>query len=202
MSLPDANDPLVLADGTVINPTTGEPERARQRFIDVPTHSQAQQAATSFKRKLIDMPAPPQHMNGISLVVLYTMYGLSDADIATLLDVDEKQIGRMRMHDAYTKMYNEVVQGIIQQDKDSVQTLLSQASHGAARRVIAIAEQDEDDALAFAASKDILDRAGHRAQDTANERMANAMTGLTINIKRATSDDDVPDVSITLGDSE
>ena len=98
--LASPNSPLVLADGTVINPITGAVQRdeAAQQFVEIPTAREAIRELTSIRRRISDLPVPPKQMNLVNLVVMYTLFGLCDQDIAVVLSVTEQQIKNIKWY--------------------------------------------------------------------------------------------------------
>ena len=59
------NEPLVLADGTIINCNDGSISVDEDEIVEVPTHTEIQRDIVAKKRRLIDLPVPPQQMNTI-----------------------------------------------------------------------------------------------------------------------------------------
>lgn len=200
MALPDNNAPLTLADGTQIDPATRRPVRATMQYVEVDSNTKLQAQSTRIKRKLADLPVAPDHMNALSLVVMYTMYGLDDDDICYLLGCSTEQLGKLRMQEAYQTVYNHVVDGVVADDADNVRAVLAKASHRAAHRVVELANQEDDLNVSLHASKDILDRAGHSSKDAMAARTP-MEAGLRIEIIDNTDrEDGPPRINITVGD--
>lgn len=171
----DAAEPLVLADGTKIDPSTGEVLKERKQraaFTEVPAPSVAQALVVKSKRSVADLPAPPAQLTGVALVAFYTLFGLGDRDISLALDgkISEEQVRRIRTLDAYKDFMNDAKANIIETSTDLVRDVFQQNAVGAARTVVELA-QSNNDVLAFKASQDILDRAGHRPADIIEHRL-------------------------------
>lgn len=195
MSLPAVNEPLVLADGTKIDPATGKVIKDNVRkFVEVPNGRAAQAAVTKVKRKLVDMPAPPQQMNALSVVLTYTMAGLSDADIAIATGLSTEQVERMRSLEAYSQLHELVTKAIVEQDADNVRTLFAANASRAANRMLELADS-ENEAVAIRATADILDRAGHRPADVVEHRHA-MEGGLTIRVIKQDNTQQVPVIDL------
>lgn len=165
--LADPDEPLVLADGTKINPVDGKViKTASERFIQVPSPSEAQKLIVKTRKTVADLPLPPQQLSGVALVAFYTLFGLHDKEISIAVDgrLTVEQVKQIRELEAYKDFMVNAKQNIIETETDTVRGLFSAAAHGAAKKIIEHAE-GENDVLSFKASQDILDRAGHRPAD-------------------------------------
>lgn len=170
MPLPSHDEDLVLADGTVIAPNGKARKLAPSRFVHVPSNTQAQKTITKANRRLADLPALPSQLNVISVVMCYSIWGLSDMEIAAAVNLTLDQVHRIRQHEAYAKMHQEVVSNVLESDGASVRDLFAAHAHGAAHKIINLSQESEDDVVALRASQDLLDRAGHRPADVVEHR--------------------------------
>jgi hypothetical protein len=165
------NEPLQLADGTLINPANGKVIKDTPSFFEVPAPSEAQAIVVRARKSVHDLPVPPAQMNGIALVAFYTLFGLNDTDIAIALDgkLTEDQIGNIRKLTVYKDFMTNAKQNLLESAQEQVRELLQQHAHGAAKKVIA-AVDSENDVLSFKAAQDVLDRTGHRPADIVEHR--------------------------------
>jgi hypothetical protein len=175
----DTSEPLVLADGTKIDPASGKviKERGRQ-MIEVPSSTEAQKIIAKTRRSIAELPAPPQQMTPVALVAFYTLFGLSEQDISLALDgrLTVEQIERVRELDAYKEFMVTARENIIETSTNKVRDIFHRHAERAASTIVEMIDSDVD-GLAFAASKDLLDRAGHRPADIVEHRhmMENAL---------------------------
>ena len=166
-----SDNQLVLADGTIINVDTRKPEKKKdEKFIEVPTNNEAVREITAVRRRVSDLPLPPKQMNMVSVILSYTLFGLSDYEIAVATSLSEQQIGQIKMLDAYTSMYDSVVATIIKQDSEDIRTLFAQHAKKAFKNVVELADESENDLVRLSANKDVLDRAGFRPADVIEHR--------------------------------
>ena len=196
-ALVTGTEPLVLADGTKIDPASGKviKDKPAKQFIEVPSQREAQRLVTNARRVASDLPAPPQQMNAISLVVMYTLYGLDDKNIALVTSLSEKQIGNIKMTDAYDTMYKQVTKTILDSDTDDVRNLIQAGARTAAKKVMDSLDS-ENEILAFKAAQDILDRSGHRPADVVEHK--HSMTGgLTIEYIKREENNSIPMIDVT-----
>lgn len=161
-----------LPDGRKINIHTGEPASAMpSSMAQIPKHSEARETVAATRRKLVDLPALPEKMNVISVVVSYVLFGLSEDEIAIALQVSADRIRAIKMLDAYTEMYDQVVEGIKSRDLDPINKLIEDSAPTAVARITELVQQSDSDATSLKAAQDILDRSGRRAADIHEHRV-------------------------------
>lgn len=185
--LADINEPLLLADGTRIDTTTGEV--LYDSLVEVPSATEAIKLVTKTRKRIADLPDVPQRMHVVGAVLSYRLFGFDDQEIALALNLTEAQVGRIVMSDAFVTLHREVVSGILRSETDNVRSLFEQNARKAAENVVKIAARQ--DALGFRAARDVLDRAGMRPADVVEHR--HMMDGqLQIVHIRRDKDDDLP----------
>lgn len=165
--LADALDPLVLADGTKIDPSSGKVVREKKTsFIEIPSASQAVAIIAKTKRNVAELPLPPQKMNAVSLVLFYSMWGLAENDIAITVNITRDQVNNIKKLPEYLAMSQDIQRSILQHETNEVRDIFQKHARGAAEKIVEIAaDADADSVLGFKAAQDILDRAGHRPAD-------------------------------------
>jgi hypothetical protein len=182
MQLPTDNEPLVLADGTKIDPSTGKVvKEPKNGFVSVPSPSEAQRIVAKTRKTVADLPMPPQQLSGVGLVAFYTLFGLNDQDICIAVNnqITLEQLTRIRENEAYIEFMQTAKANILHTEQETVRELFAKRAIDAANKIVELAESDND-VLAFTASKDVLDRAGHRPADVVEHR--HKMEESTLNI--------------------
>ena len=172
MQLPADNEPLILADGTKIDPVSGKVIKAQtNQFISVPSPSEAQRIVARTRMTIADLPAPPKELSGVALVAFYTLFGLNDRDICIAVSnqLTIEQIETIRKLDAYIEFMTNAKANILHSETETVRDLFQEQAKLAAHKIVTLA-QSENDVLAFKASQDVLDRAGHRPADIVEHR--------------------------------
>jgi hypothetical protein len=172
-------EPLVLADGTKIDPVSGKvikADREQSSFVEIPSASEAQEIVARTRRSIAEIPLPVGQMNVVSLCLLYTLYGLSNADIAVATRTTVDQVKAIKLTPEYKDISKAVQSSILEHEANDIRGFFQQKSRKAAEKIVAIADEDEG-VLGFKASQDILDRAGHRPADVVEHRhrMENAL---------------------------
>lgn len=203
MLLADANEPLILADGTKIDPATGKVVREkRQNFVEIPNASQAIAIVAKTKRSISELPLPPQKMNAVSLVLFYTMFGLADADIAITVGISRDQVKNIKSLPEYLAASQDIQASVLAHETNEVRDIFQKHARGAAEKIVEIAANaDDDNPLGFAAAKDILDRAGHRPADVVLHKHGLDDSLKIVYIQQQPSEQ-IPDASIIDADFE
>lgn len=169
MALAGEGDYLILADGTKIAPT-GQvvKEKKYSKFVEVPAPSEAQAIVAKSRRAIGELPMPPAQMNTVSLVLFYTMWGLSDNDCALATGLSIPQVKNIKKLPEFIALSDDIKKSVLEHEAGDVRAMLASHASNAAQRVIDT--MDEEGALGFAAAKDILDRAGHRPADVVEHK--------------------------------
>lgn len=195
-------EPLILADGTRIDPITGKAikeKKERQGFTIIPSASEAQAIVAKTRRSIADLPMPSNQMNALSLVMFYKMYGLSNNDVAITVGVSLEQVKNIQALEQYKNLFADIQKSVLEHEADDIREFFKQNAKGAASKIVEIAQEDEG-VLGFKASQDILDRAGHRPADVVEHRhtMENSLRIEYID-KKATAVD-IPTIETTYRD--
>lgn len=197
-------DYIELADGTRIDPKTRKPVKEAQesKYYTVPSHSQAVKQVSSVRRRVADLPLPPKQMNTVSLVVFYSLFGMTQEDIGIALGITESQVQSLMEREEFSSVKDDLLGNIAEQSRDDVRSMFSNASVSAVQRLIDIAENDEtEDKNALAAINSILDRAGLRPTDVVEHR--HRVDGdLRIEYIRRDPANEVPTIDITPKDED
>lgn len=189
MNLPEPGTPLKLADGTEIDPATGKVVGA-EPFVKVPSTRELRENYAIIQRRLIDLPLPPQKMNGISIILTYKMIGLSDNEIALATGIKEEQVGQIVISDAFAELRQMVLENISAMDADTIRTSMKDNALMGVQRLGQLINS-EDETIALSASKDALDRDGYRPADVVEHRHK-MEGGLTIEVIRRDHSKEAP----------
>lgn len=189
MSLAQGNEPLRLADGSVVYP-------GGRIAGDTPVDAEGIGGVVSkvrVSRKISDLPDTPRVMNAIAVIMGYTLFGLDDESIAEAVKLKPDQVIRIKKSDPYTQMYDAVVRSVMDAETDVVREFISRnAKNAASVMVEALGAGNRADRMA--AARDILDRSGHRPADVVEHRHS-IDGGLVIEyVKR--SDEKVPTIDM------
>lgn len=197
MDLPMRDEPLVLADGTKIDPS-GKVIKDQPTFIEVPSNSEAQRIVARTRKTVADLPIPPAQLSGVALVAFYTLYGLNDLDVAIALDnkLSIEQIENIREQPAYQEFMEAARANLMHTETSVVRELFEQNAKNAATKILSHVES-ENDVLSFKAAQDILDRAGHRPADIVEHRHKMDAGALNIVITKRDETKAIPMIDVT-----
>lgn len=204
-----------LHDGTLIDPLTREPLKMMQpakaeNNVDRRSDGDSSddvgdtvevsdidiQIRPIARRSVMDLALSKQQMAVINNILVYTVWGLPDDEIATQCNCTVHQVAVVRDLDDYKRMYDSLVEGLRAGYADTVHGLLAEAAPIAARGMVSsLASKSAD--IRMSARKDILDRAGFRPADKV-EHTHNIGSGseLVIRIIKQNDADNVPTLDL------
>lgn len=192
--LPQGTEPLVLADGTKINPINGKLV-SDEPYVKVPNTEELKREITTARMRLSDLPAPPKQMNTISVILSYSLQGISDYDISMILSISEDAVLNIKKTDVYREVQANIIKSITESDLSDVRSLFVQKSRTAAQVMFDVLDDDDVGVLTkMTAAKDVLDRAGQRPVDIIEHR--HKMEG-GLTIEYVDKKDDIPTIDIT-----
>ena len=195
MPLPIGTEPLVLADGTKINPLDGKILKD-DILVEVPNTREIQRDIVAARKRIADLPLPTEQMNTLSLVMAYTVFGLSDKDIGSVLSLSGDQVHNIKMNDVYNELQRNLVQSIIHSDAAEVRDLFVLNSKTSAQLFIdTVKDPEMGIGTRLSAANNILDRAGHRPADIVEHRHK-VEGGLRIEYVKK-EEQDIPTIDVT-----
>jgi hypothetical protein len=197
MTLPLGTEPLQLADGTMINPISGAVMSAIDSIVtEVPNTEEMQRDIVASRKRIHDLPVPPKQMNTLSLVLMYSLFGLDNSDISNILSIDIEQLQNIKMNDAYNTLSTQIVNTIVESDTNSIRDMFAMNSRRSAQLFVdTVANPEMGITTRMTAANNILDRAGHRAADIVEHRHK-VEGGLTIEYIK-NDEQDIPTIDIT-----
>ena len=189
--LPQGTEPLVLADGTKINPVDGHVV-TDEVLVEVPNTAELKREIVASRKRINDLPVPPSQMNTISVIMSYSLFGIADEDISNTLLVPLEQLKAIKSSDVYAELQKQLLKNIIESDMSDVRSLFVQESHKAAKTMFNLLDSDSE-ATRGVAAKDVLDRAGQRPVDIIEHR--HKMEG-GLTIEYIEKKDDIPTIDV------
>jgi hypothetical protein len=165
---------LRLVDGTLIDPLTRKPvgestpplAQSDESEPD-PTVPTVADIRPQVRRSLLDLKLKPQQMAYINNVLVYSLWGLPDDEIAMQCNCELSDVLTVRDMTEYKDMHDALVDGIRSSYSTTAQGILADASvHAAA--IVVDTLKSKSVKMRFDAAKDVLDRNGHRPADRAN----------------------------------
>jgi hypothetical protein len=185
-------EPLVLADGTKIDPISGRVIRDDEpEIVEIPSATEAQRLVTETRRTLAELPAVPDTMNPINVVLCYDLFGMSTNEIAVATKLTIEQVESIKAHDAYGKMRASVCESIQSASENEVVDIMSKGRVRAARKLFKLID-DHDPDIALKASSQILthSKAMHEKND--------GMDVMEIKVIRKNADQEMPSITLKL----
>lgn len=115
-------DPLVLADGRVIEPIPAGGVKVEK--VDARPHDYK----ATKRRNIADLSAKPAVLNGIGVVLVYTLLGVGDREIAEALRIHVNKVKEVRKHPTYTEIFSLIQDEYINANSELIQARI--ASYG------------------------------------------------------------------------
>ena len=143
--LPQGTEPLVLADGTRINPIDGAVIE-EEVLVEVPNTEQIKREIVASRKRISDLPVPPGQMNTLSVVISYSLFGISDEDISSALLIPLEQLQTIKSSDEYTNLQGQFIKNILESDLSDVRGLFVERSRSAANLMIDTLENQDNSA--------------------------------------------------------
>jgi hypothetical protein len=193
--LPTGAEPLVLADGTKIDPISGGVVKDEEVLVRVPNNIEIKREIVASRMRIADLPVPPAQMNTLSVILSYSLQGISDNDISNVLSLPIDTVSNIKESDAYKDLQKVIVSKIVESDASDVRNMFVTNSMSAANVMVGVMEDAENGPVTrMTAAKDVLDRAGQRPVDIVEHRHK-MEGGLTIEYVEKKSD--IPTIDIT-----
>ena len=182
-------DPLVATTGELIEPDEdGEDEASSYALIPPSTPVPFKFYKPTTKRVLSDFRETKSVMNAAAVIFSYTLLGIGDAEICESTGLSIDQVSSVRDSRAYADVFQTVMRELINANSEYIEARIASYSGMALNNVASIAATAKNKGVKLSASKDLLDRAGHRPQDTVSRGNSN-MNELHIVITNAKDDD-------------
>jgi hypothetical protein len=156
LKLAKPGDPYVTGRGQIVEPVEREsPEPdVSSKAIDYKEYK------PNVRRSLRELPAETGTINGIGAVLLYTLLGVSNVEIAKALSVTLDTVRKVKEHEAYAKCFAMVTDGFISANSELLHARIASYSHDALTMVAKLAKEGKKEETKLRASTDLLDRAG------------------------------------------
>ena len=162
-------DPFIALDGSIIKPEYPEDYFPR---IKEDTKIDAVQFRGKRRRNLNELPAPTNVLNICGAVMLYSMYGVGDREIANALKCTVVDIEEVRSHAAYQEYLELIGHEIISAESDNLTHRIAAYAHGAVDTIAHVSRHGEMESNRLRASIDLLDRGGFAPKAVAEKQVS------------------------------
>lgn len=165
--LAKVNDPLVAPNGDILMPERDESYGYMNDSQEVEAQAPCEYKdyRPQVKRVTKDLRAPVDLVNAAAIVFSYTMLGISDTEICSNTGLRPEDLPRVRESTAYSEVFENIMRGLINANSEYIDARLAAHSGMALQNIAHIASTCPNTGHRLSASKDILDRSGHRPQD-------------------------------------
>lgn len=199
---------LRLRDGTMIDPETREPvasplqedspksEDHNDGYVPPPASPLELDIVAQDRKSIMDLTLTPPQMAMVNNVLVLTLWGMPDDEIATCSSCSVDNVQQIRGLDEYASMKQSLTIGLYAAVNETVQGKLTLASLTATDRVVETLEANSTE-LRLAAAKDVLDRSGFRPADRVEHvHTIGNDAELTIRVTRDSDKDKIPTIDL------
>jgi hypothetical protein len=162
-------DPFVAPDGSLLKPLYPEdyfPRVKEDTKID-PVEFRGRR-----RRNINELPASTNILNVCGAVMLYTLYGVGDREIATALKCTVLDIEEIRAHAAYGEYLELIGNEIITAESDNLTHRIAAYAHGALDTIAHVSRNGKLETNRLRASIDIMDRGGFAPKQVAEKQIS------------------------------
>ena len=157
-------DPLIAANGEKVEPEN-KPTKRQSTAMKLDGAIDPALYRPNKRRILKELPAAPNVISGIGAVFMFTMMGVGDREIADTLGTTVEHINELRSHPAYGECFENILGEFINANSTLITSRIASYAQTAVEKIGTLASSAKKEETQFAASKDILDRAGIRPKD-------------------------------------
>src|SRR5215471_8196721 len=162
-------DPWVAPDGSLI-----QPEYPEDYFPRVKEENKINPVTFRGKRRrnLDELPAATNILNACGAIMLYTMFGVGDREIAQALRCTVSEIEEIRACTAYGEYLELLGSEIISAESDNLTHRLAAYAHGALDTIAHVSRHGKAESNRLRASVDIMDRGGFAPKAVAEKQIS------------------------------
>ena len=162
-------DPFISPDGSLIAPEYPEDYFPR---IKEDTRINPITFRGKRRRNLNELPGQTNVMNAVGAIMLYTMFGVGDREIANALKCTVQEIEEIRAHAAYSEYLELIGSEIISAESDNVTHRIAAYAHGALDTIAHVSRNGKLESNRLRASVDIMDRSGFNPKAVAEKQIS------------------------------
>lgn len=163
-TLPDGTKVLPEPDSSGSKVLSAVEQETAAELKEVVEEPFTNEFADTYKRTLADVNVEPKRMNATMLVVSFSMWGLDNYAIASLLGTTVEAIEVVKNTELFDELHTQMVEAVRYAETSSIHGYLAHRAMDAAR-VVGSMLKDKDHDRRLSAAKDILDRSGFRPVD-------------------------------------
>lgn len=191
--------PLVLADGTEINASTGEvvreesPTPVEESKLDTVAAPEKLELVGTYKAS--DLPETGKTMSVIAAVSAFELWGLSTIEIAKALNTGVENVTNLQATEGYVEFKQGMMNNVMRALDDDVRGVIARNAKASVHKIVDTLNGKNKDELPLKAAESLLNRGGFGPKSTVehNHRMDDE---LVIRVIRDTSDKHLPTIDL------
>lgn len=153
-ALAKPGDPYVTATGQQIK--SEKPKNSKKK--DEPEIT-AKTFKSSKQRTLADLPATPPIINGCAVVIIYTIMGLGDREIAIAAKIKHEDVLAVKSHPAYEECFEIIAKEFLTANSELLSARVASYAHDAVSKIAEISQNGKQESNQLRASMHLHDAA-------------------------------------------
>lgn len=154
--------PKLARPGDPLITGLGQRVKADKRKTDV-EKDQPEITAKTFKssrqRTLAELPATPQVINGCAIVIMYSIMGLGDREIAMAAKIKHDEVLAVKQHPAYEECFEIIAKEFVNANSELLAARVASYAHDAVTKIADISANGKQESNALRASMHLHDAA-------------------------------------------
>jgi len=137
----------------------------------------------SRNRSVHDLPAEGSMMRAIAIVLVLTLFGVGDREMADFLGLKIDDVKRVRSHQGYTELFHQIVNEIVNVNSSILRGRIASYGNATLDELISLALSSKKETIRLAGVKDVLDRIGVGKEDEKDRANAGIFVNLRIDFQ-------------------
>lgn len=147
-------DPLVTGLGQRI-----QPEKPKKNVKAGQPEITAKSFRSSKQRTLGELPATPQVINGCAVVIMYSIMGLGDREIAIAAKIKPEDVLAVKQHPAYEECFGIIAKEFVNSNSELLAARVAGYAHDAVTKIADISANGKQEVNQLRASMHLHDAA-------------------------------------------
>lgn len=163
MPLASPGAPYVQKDGQIVAaPDTQEKLASGELTVGAPI---ARSYSPKKRRSFKDLPTDPKTQTAIIVIMVYSLLGLTENEIAHIIGIDLEKVEALRRHSAYQETFELLFFELISANSNSLQSKIASMAPTALESLLEVMQKGKQEVARVRAADSVLDRAGLRADE-------------------------------------
>lgn len=148
------------------------------------------------RRSFKELPTDPKTQTAVIVVLIYSLLGLTENEIAHVINVDPSDVHQLKHHPAYQETFELLFFELIAANSNSLQAKIASMAPVALESLLEVMKDGKQEVARVRAADSVLDRSGLRAEELFEQKNDTGFDSLKIIISDA--DDHKSNVEVNI----